>query len=201
MTESSGSRHVPARPKVRGERVWLRPIDDDDLEPYYRAINEHDPGWIAGYTHPASRRGVRDWYDNVVVPGHGSTGYWFTICPLGSAEFAGTIWVWDLNHRVPGGEVSLFVCEPGRGLGSDAIRAAVDFGFASALLPRLWGFADEANLRSIAAFERNGFVVEGRMRGAGLQRQPAFDYVQFSMTRAEWLALERPRMWELNESP
>ena len=36
----------------------------------------------------------------------------------------------------------------------DAIHAAVDFGFGSLDLPRIFGFTDEHNQRSLAAFER-----------------------------------------------
>ena len=201
MSDDEGVGSVPERPKIRGERVWLRPLEERDLDPYYRATNEHDPGWHAGYAHPMSRRGVSQWYEKTVVERHGKDGYWFAICELGSDEFAGTVWVWDIDHRAPGAEVSLFVSRPGRGLGSDAIRAATDFGFGAAGQPRLWAFTAETNQRSLRAFDANGYVVEGRLRGAGRDRDAPYDFVQLSMTREEWAALDRRRSWEFYDAP
>ncbi|TVP69874.1 MAG: N-acetyltransferase [Nitriliruptor sp.] len=193
-------RPVPSRPIARGRTVWLRPIDEGDLEDYCAAINEHEPGWWAGYVGASSLAQTRRWYEKTVVERHGVDGYWFTVCPLGSHEFLGQIWVWDIDHRVRGAEISVYIAAPGRGVGTDAIDAAVDFGIGSLDLPRIFGFTDEHNQRSLAAFERCGFVVEGRLRGAGTHAGRRTDLVQFSMTLDDWRALERPRSWELNQS-
>lgn len=200
MTDQSPSfRAVPDKPIVRGGRVWLRPIDEGDLEAYCAAVNEHEPGWWAGYPGGWSMRDVRGWFDKVVER-QGKDGYWFTICPLGSDEFLGQIWLWDIDHRVRGAEVSIYVVEPGRGVGRDAINAVVDFGFATVGLPRIWGFTEEHNLRSVQTFEGCGFVVEGRMRGAGRHHGQPSDMIQFSMVPSDWEKLDRPRAWEHNLS-
>ena len=83
--------------------------------------------------------------------------------------------MWDIDHRAPGGEVSLFVSRPGRGLGSDANRAATESDLPAGGQPRLWAFTAETNQRSLGAVEANGDVVEGRLRGrAGIGRAVGF---------------------------
>jgi RimJ/RimL family protein N-acetyltransferase len=191
-------RPVPTKPIVRGERVWLRPLDEGDLEAYATAVNESDPGWWAGYPGAMSMRRVRAWFEGTVLERHGKDGYWFAVCPLGSDAFLGTIWLWDIDHRVPGAEVSVFVASPGKGVGTDAINAAVDFGFETVGLTRVWGFTDERNTRSQTAFQRCGVVVEGRLRGGARDNGEPADMVQFSMTLQDWKALTRPRAWDLN---
>jgi RimJ/RimL family protein N-acetyltransferase len=192
-------RPIPTKPSVRGRRTWLRPVDEGDLEDYCRAVNEHEPGWWAGYPGAISLRQVEGWLEQVQAR-HGKDGWWFTICPLGSDEFLGQVWLWDVDHRVPGAEISIYVVHPGEGIGTDAIDAVVDFGFESRRLRRIWGFTGARNTRSVASFERCGFTVEGRLRGAGLHLGEPEDMVQFSMTVADWQALERPRAWDLNEA-
>lgn len=191
-------RPVPEKPIIRGERVWLRPVDEGDLAAYCRAVNEHEPGWWAGYPGAWSIGRVESWYQNTVSQRHGKDGYWFTICPLGSDDFLGQVWLWDIDHRVPGAEISIYVASPGGGIGTDAINAVVDFGFQTLRLRRIWGFTTEHNRRSLAAFERCGFVVEGRLRGADLRNGELADMIQFSMTVDDWRQLERPRACELN---
>ena len=199
MSDEMPTRPVPKMPIVRGERVWLRPLDEGDLGAYAAAVNEHQPGWWAGYPGALADRQLRQWYEKTVLERHGKDGYWFTICPLGDDEFLGTIWLWDIDHRVSGAEVSIYVVTPERGIGRDAINAVVDFGFETLGLPRIWGFTGEHNTRSVHTFERCGFVVEGRMRGAGRRLGRPADMIQFSMTLADWQQLSRPRAWELNE--
>jgi RimJ/RimL family protein N-acetyltransferase len=196
--ERQGFRPVPKKPIVRGERVGLRPLDEGAREAYATAVNENEPGWWAGYPGARSMRQVRAWFEDSVLERHGKDGYWFSICPLGSDEFLGTVWLWDIDHRVPGAEVSIFVVAPGGGIGSDAINAVVDYGFETVGLTRAWGFTDERNARSLRAFESCGFVVEGRMRGAGQHNGEPTDMIQFSMTREDWRQLTRPRAWDLN---
>lgn len=191
-------RPIPERPIVRGRRVWLRPVDEGDLEAYTAAVNEHEPGWWAGYPGALSLRQVRRWFENTVLSRHGDDGYWFTICPLGSDEFLGQVWLWDIDHRVPGAEISVYVASPGTGIGTDAIDAVVDFGFETLGLRRIWGFTSGRNHRSVGAFEHCGFVVEGRLRGAEVHHGSLTDMVQFSMTVEDWQQLERDHAWNLN---
>lgn len=186
-------RAIPTHPSIRGQRVWLRPIDEGDLDDYLAAIVSVEPGWHAGYNGAGDAASVRRWFDDVVTPGQRSAGYWFTICPIESDDFLGQVWLWNLNGRVPGAEISIFVTQPGQGVGVDAINAAVDFGFSSAGLHRIWGYTRATNSRSVAAFERCGFVVEGTIRGGVHEGGQLRDLVQFSITSADWTGLERRR--------
>jgi RimJ/RimL family protein N-acetyltransferase len=201
MLSVSGEAHrpVPQRPTVRGENVWLRPLDEQDLEAHCDAVNEHEPGWWAGFPGALAMRQVEQWFERVQER-HGNDGYWFAISPLGSDDFLGEIWLWEINRRFPGAEVSIFVAKPGRGVGRDAITAVVDYGFATVGLPRIWGFTADHNTRSLRSFESCGFVVEGRMRGANRHNGNWNDNIQFSMTFDDWKQLERPRSWDLNQS-
>lgn len=192
-------RPVPQRPIVRGQRVWLRPLDEGDLEAFAVAINEHDPGWWAGYPGALGMRQLQKWFEDTVCKRHGDDSYFFAISPLGSDEFLGQLRLWNIDQRVPGAEISISVVTPGTGVGTDAIDAAVDFGFETLKLRRIWGFTHEWNERSVAAFERCGFVVEGRMRGAAVAEGGLADMIQFSMTVDDWRSLDRAYSWELND--
>jgi RimJ/RimL family protein N-acetyltransferase len=108
--------------------------------------------------------------------------------------------LWHINDPVPGAVIGISLVSPGHGIGPDAIDAMVDFGFESARLRRIWGFAFEWNDRSIATFQRCGSGIEGRIRGAVLHAGVPTDMVQFSMTLGDWRDLDRPRAWELNGS-
>ena len=56
---------VPERPLLRGEKVWLRPLEERDLGAYVAGINDTEVGGIAGYAAPQSLDEARGWLDHV----------------------------------------------------------------------------------------------------------------------------------------
>lgn len=58
-------------PMLQGERIWLRPIEERDLEAYRRACTDRDIASLAGFSHPMSEVNLRRWFEQVSVQ-HGS---------------------------------------------------------------------------------------------------------------------------------
>jgi RimJ/RimL family protein N-acetyltransferase len=186
-----------ARAIVRGERVWLRPFEPADLDAYHHFINDVDVAFWAGYGSPESRDSVESWYEKYVKDKHGSS--FFVICPLGSDEFIGTVWIWESDSRLGGLELSIFVGEPdrwGSGIGTDAMNAALDAAFGFRRTDRVWLLTSADNARAQRAFEKVGFVREGMLRQQHRVRGKPGDTVLMAILRDEWEQLDRPRSWD-----
>jgi hypothetical protein len=56
---------VPDRPLLRGEKVWLRPLEERDLPAYVAGINDTEVGGLAGYKAPMSLVQAKGWLDHV----------------------------------------------------------------------------------------------------------------------------------------
>lgn len=191
------------RALVRGEQVWLRAFEREDLAAYQAAITDVEVALHAGYISVAGSDGVADWYENRVRPRHGKDEWFFVISPLGSREFTGSCWLWNFDSRLGGAELSIFVADPerwGAGLGTDAVKATLDFAFGFIdLLERVWLTTDADNRRAQRAFEKAGFRTDGRVRRHVRRRGQWIDSVLMSVLREEWEALTRPRSWELGQ--
>jgi ribosomal-protein-alanine N-acetyltransferase len=74
----------------------------------------------------------------------------------------------------------------GRGLMSEAIRAALDFGFERMGLNRIEAFVTTGNVRSLGLLERNGFSMEGTLRQYEWARGSFQDQWVFSLLRQDW---------------
>lgn len=191
----------PAAPtigRVRGERVWLRGFERADLEAYRAGTNSLESGRWAGYRAPLSTFNVEQWFEDRVVARHGKGEYYFVISPIGTTEFLGTLWLWGMDSRLGGLELSIFLAESaglGRGIGTDAINAALDFAFGSTATERVWLFTLEHNRRAQRAFEKAGFRRDGVIRHIDRVEGEWADAVLMSVLRNEWMALERPRSW------
>jgi RimJ/RimL family protein N-acetyltransferase len=187
----------PAYP--RGEKVWLRAFERDDIDAYLKGANSVDTGIAAGYNGTMGRYHAEKWVEKRPLEGHGQGAWYWVISPLGSREFIGTIWLWNGENRLGGLELSLFVrasAGHGRGLGTDAIRAALDFGFGTTPTERIWMFTSEHNTRSQRAFEKAGFRRDGVIRHLGRVNGRWTDGVMMSILREEWEADARPRSWD-----
>lgn len=84
----------------------------------------------------------------------------------------------------------------GKGLGTDAVNALVDFGFGELRLERVWLSTDAENARAQRAYAKAGFVVEARRRHAWVENGRMLDEIRMSLLRDEWLALPRKRSWD-----
>ena len=74
----------------------------------------------------------------------------------------------------------------GRGYGSDAMRLVLGFGFRELNLHRVNLNTFDYNPRAIRAYEKIGFVHEGRVRGALRREGRRMDIVFMGLLRAEW---------------
>ena len=188
------------RAVVRGEKVWLRPIDRTDLDAYYEAVNDFDVAYWA-YGRPQSRDAVDAWYETFVKGKHDSAFY--VVSPIGSDELIGSVWIWKSDSRLSGLELSIFMCSThvGGGFGTDAMNAALDAAFTSTQTERIWLYTNADNARAIRSFEKVGFVREGLIRHQTRMKGSWSDAVLMAILREEWEALDRPRSWDYEPAP
>ncbi len=180
---------------MRGRLVWLRPLEKADL-----ATADFDHVEFAHYAGFRTARGSDQdarWFEEL-LPQLGESVFQFVICRLGSREAIGGCGLRDLDRENGSAEASIFL-DPGnwgRGLGTDAMAALVDFGFGELRLERIYLHVFDYNPRAIRSYEKVGFVREATLRRAQFHRGEHHDVILMAILRDEWLALERPRSWD-----
>lgn len=76
----------------------------------------------------------------------------------------------------------------GKGIGSEAVRAAVAWGFEAFALAKIWATTDARNVRSQRLMEKLGMQLEGRLRSHQRARDGRTDEICYGLLRAEWAA-------------
>lgn len=186
------------RPIIRGERVFLRPAERDDLPTFVRWFNDADVLRDLAMRAPLSEAAEGQWFERMLAA-HGKTDYHFVICLLADARPIGTIGLHGLDLENGSAEFGIAIGEKGewnKGYGTDALRAICDFGFGELRLARISLHVYEGNDRARRSYAKAGFVHEGTLRGARFMRGAYHDVHVMGLLRDEWQAVSGPRSWD-----
>ncbi len=187
------------RPIIRGEQVYLRPAERSDVPTFVRWFNDADVLRNLAMRAPMSEAAETGWFDRM-LEAQGKTAYHFVICLLTDDRPIGTIGLEGVNLQDGVAEFGIAIgekAESGKGHGTDALRAICDFGFGELRLERIGLMVYAGNDRAQRSYEKAGFTLEAAMRRAHFARGQHHDVHVMSLLRDEWLALPRPRGWEL----
>jgi RimJ/RimL family protein N-acetyltransferase len=185
---------------ISGNRVRLRPIEREDLPRYVRWFADPEfRSLIAAYK-PFSPDQEERWFEQNSTAG--DLQAWSIEAQIGrdpsdSSErwvHIGSCGFHQINWRNRSGEVGIIIGEKncwGRGFGTEALRALLEWGFGTLNLNRIYlrVFAD--NLRAIRSYEKLGFELEGRMRQDDFRDGAYRDTLLMGLLREEWYA-QRP---------
>jgi RimJ/RimL family protein N-acetyltransferase len=188
------------RPIIRGEQVYLRPAERDDVPTFVRWFNDAEVLRNLAMFAPMSQAGEEAWFDRMSAA-QGKTAYHFVICLLADDRPIGTIGLEDIHPEDGRAEFGIAIGEKAdwnKGYGTDALRAICDFGFGQLRLERIGLFVYEGNDRARRSYEKVGFTHEGTMRRAHFARGEHHDVRIMGLLRDEWMALPHRRSWELD---
>ncbi|PKW27781.1 GNAT family N-acetyltransferase [Phycicoccus duodecadis] len=166
--------------------VTLRSRTPEDLDVLFRLSTELDT-WeerSARPPRPMTREAYEARLAQVTVE-HGSDAVSFVVDVDGAAT--GIVTLLDVDHLARHAEVGITLERSfrGRGIGTAAIVLLVEFGFVRLNLRRLHLQAIASNTAAIRAYEKAGFVVEGRQRQHAWVRGGYEDIVRMGILRSE----------------
>ena len=146
--------------------VALRPRTDDDLDILFRIAADLDTWEERHASAPAPR--TRDWFEARLARAAESDAHeenvTFVIDVDGTAVGSASLFGFDSFARHAEAGISLVPEARGHGTGTAAITQLVEFGFVRRNLRRIQLQAIASNVGAIRAYEKAGFVIEGRQR-------------------------------------
>src|SRR5437773_9217926 len=121
------------------------------------------------------------------------------MCSLGEVEPVGGVGLRHIDRMNVSAEVSIFITDPSswsKGLGTDAMRAMLDFGFGEMRLERVWLRVFDYNPRAVRSYEKAGFRREALLRHDRFHRGVHHDTHLMAIVRPDWEAEDRKRSWD-----
>ncbi|WP_135364802.1 GNAT family N-acetyltransferase [Halosimplex halophilum] len=189
---------MPGPVFLRGERVTLRPPEDEDVEFLQRTHNDPAVRRSMPRVHPQNRAAIREEY----VESDGTVG--LLICESdgrGEGERGGDgasdendpdrlgfCALFDIDADSGRAEVGAWLAPDaeGQGYATEALSLLVEYAFAERRLDRLNAGRLATNDRSAALLDRLGFVEEGRRRGYYFVGGERVDRVEYGLLAEEW---------------
>lgn len=167
--------------------VSLRPRTDDDLDVLFEVAADLDT-WEEREPQ-APRPLTRDSFDTRLVRRAAADGPEAAVSLVVDADGAavGSVTLFDLDLLARHAEAGIALARNarGRGIGTAAMIQLVEFGFVRHNLRRIHLQAISSNAAAIRAYEKAGFVVEGRQRQHAWVRGGYEDIVRMGILRSE----------------
>jgi diamine N-acetyltransferase len=175
---------------ITTEKVRLRAIERDDIPRFVEWLN--DPQVIAGLliTIPLSSWDETHWFENLAnQPAEERPLALEALQPDGSWVHIGNAGLHQIDRTNRSAEFGIFIGDKAfwnKGYGSAATRLTLKHGFETLNLNRIFLYVMETNPRAIRAYEKVGFVHEGRLRQSTYRNGRYVDLLLMSVLRSEW---------------
>lgn len=183
------------KPVLTGEKVVLRPFTEDDLSAMQEALADPEVLRLTGSVHgdedeadpndPVLAEKLRDWYlSRNTQPDRLD----LAVTDKASGQCVGEVVLneWDAGNRSCNFRTLIGPAGRNRGLGTEAIRMIVGYGFEQLGLHRIALQVYAFNPRARHVYERTGFVAEGILRDELRYRDQWVDATMMSILAQEW---------------
>ncbi|MEV8372369.1 GNAT family protein [Kribbella sp. NPDC056861] len=176
------------KPTLQGELVELRPITEDDYPALQVAMDDPEVARFTGSRGEIGEEAARKWYRS---RGEQTDRLDLAIVDLASGGVVGEAVLneWSPEDESCNFRILIGAAGQGRGLGTEATRLIVGYGFEQLELHRIELGVYAFNPRAQRAYEKAGFVVEGIRRDALRWDGEWVDEIVMSVLAPDWQAL------------
>jgi RimJ/RimL family protein N-acetyltransferase len=185
----------------KGKLCELHVRSDHDLDMYNAAIMQQDTTkFMLTGSYPmrdidsqevwAKERAAGDILFSIVLPFDDDSTRYFQH-PRGS--LVGVCGIHSRRDIYQSGELRILIFDKdavGKGIGTEAVKMLVDYGFNRLNLHRIWLGVNADNDRAVKCYLKAGFKEEGRLREDIFYHGKWADAIRMGILRSEWKGLD-----------
>ncbi len=172
---------------IDGKRIYLRPLDMDDLETFQRWFNNPELRRFLLLPYPITKEGEREILEKMMKS---KDDVVLSIVVKKDDRLIGNLGLHRFNRTSRSAMLGIAIGDlsmASKGFGTEAMELMLDYGFKTLNLHRIDLCVHEFNARGIAAYKKVGFVEEGRMRDALYADGKYHDQILMSILEDEWM--------------
>ncbi len=174
---------------IYGKRVRLRRDERGDLPKFVEWLNDPEVRRYLLMNLPISLANEEGWFESMLKRPAEEQPFAIELRGEDGWQLIGNCGFFEIDWRARSSEVGIFIGDKtawNKGYGTETMLILLRFGFTTLNLNRIFLRVDEANLGGIRAYEKAGFVHEGRFRQAAFEAGEYRDMLMMSVLRSEW---------------
>ncbi len=150
---------------IKGQDIVLRAIEPEDAEMLLNLINDPETEYmLGGWSFPVSVSNQLKWINTL----NDDRGVLRCIIEAKqSSKAIGTAILKDIDYKNGNASIHIKICGSdyrGKGYGSQAIKAIINYGFNELRLHCIYAQINEDNVVSLKVFKKCGFTLEGKLK-------------------------------------
>jgi RimJ/RimL family protein N-acetyltransferase len=174
---------------IYGEHIRLRPVEREDLAKFVAWLNDPEVRQGLALYLAISNAEEERWFEDTLKDPRDERPLAIEVEDEEGWKLIGSCGYDKIDWRNRNSEVGIMIGDKtcwNRGYGTQAMRLLLRHGFNTLNLERISLRVFEDNPRAIRAYEKAGFVHEGRMRHAEFRDGRYLDVLFMSVLRPEW---------------
>ena len=182
------------RPFLTGKKIYLRPLDVEDIDQYLRWVNDERVIGHLGTLHfPTTREALREYLEKNTTDKNTA---FFAIVEKRTNKHIGNIklgpidWI---NRRAEYGRLIGDVAAQGKGYGTESVRLILKYAFDNLNLHKVTSSASEDNMASLKSNQKAGLIVEATLKEQKYENGVYKDIILLGITKKEYIRAHRAR--------
>lgn len=175
-------------PRLEASRIALRWLTQADAADLFAVFG--DPEVMCYWSHPAwtQLQEAKTYIEDIHRHFKERSLFQWGICDPSNDQVLGTCTLYQLDAQNRRAEIGIILGKGswGRGCGSQALETLIGFAFGNLKMHRLEADVDPKNQRSLALFERQGFLKEGLLRERWFVHGEIQDTILLGLLAQEW---------------
>ena len=180
---------------IRGDRVYLRAIEREDLARCHKWINDEALTATLAQRYPVSLAQESDWIERM-SRGQDPSKLTLAICVARDGRHVGNCGLEAIDRDNRTATLGILIGEAdfrGKGLGEDAVRALCRYAFDELDLRKIRLDVYAVNPGAEKTYARVGFRREGVLRQEAFRRGKPVDVIRMGLLKEELLTESRSR--------
>ena len=183
-----------------GEKVYLRPLEKEDLRLLRQWANDPETRALTGEVTPMSQAAADEFYEKVQKD---SDRVWFAVVVQEDDRVIGEAGLLRMFHPWRATDLTIIIGDPtarGQGYGSEAIFLLLNYAFGYLNFHRVSIGVVGFNQQAIRFYKRAGFKQEGILRDGYYYNHQYSDFVMMSLLEDEFRQVWKEKL-QLMEHP
>lgn len=174
---------------IYGKRIRLRAVEREDVQKFHEWVN--DPEVTRGLVMimPMSMRDETEWFEGLSKRELNQRPLSIEIRKGKGWKLIGNCGVFGIEWENRSGELGIMIGEKSewnKGYGAEGMSLLLKHGFETLNLNRIYLRVYAYNIGAVRAYEKAGFILEGRLREAVYKLGKYDDVLIMSVLRSDW---------------